>query len=317
MWCRSVPSVCRWLARTVVGFGLLLPAAAQPTENVTVTGTKSREVLQGFVRSLTKPTRMSGKIARWEDGICPVTVGLKPEFIQFIDRRLKDVAAQVGAPVGKQGCGANIAIVFTTTPQDLIDNVRKKRPVMLGYYDNTAQLDKLAAVTHPIQAWYVTDTRDVNGSVQIDGARPAGLINQMELPCDICTAGKIVMHPNQVLDTTGSRLGDGIHSGLHYVVIVADPAQLLNYGMGSLADYIALLTLTQLDSLDDCQQLPSVANMLAKQCDRKSDALTENDTAYLRGLYKMGTGRTLRSQRDEIAYQMEQNLTAGQTEPQR
>jgi len=53
------------------------------------------------------------------------------------------------------------------------------------------------------------------------------------------------------------------------------------------------LALTQLSSLDTCQQLPSIVNMLATGCDKKASALTDNDLAYLRGLYKMGPGRTL------------------------
>jgi hypothetical protein len=69
-----------------------------------------------------------------------------------------------------------------------------------------------------------------------------------------------------------------------------------------------MLALAQLNSLDTCQQLPSIVNMLAAGCERKADALTANDLGYLRGLYKMGAGRTLRSQKDDIAYQMEKNL---------
>jgi hypothetical protein len=61
----------------------------------------------------------------------------------------------------------------------------------------------------------------------------------------------------------------------------------VDYEIGSIADYISMLALTQLNSLDTCQQLPSIVNMLAPGCDRKSNALTDSDTAYLRGLYKM------------------------------
>src|SRR5689334_15820566 len=155
--------------------------AARPPESVTVTGIRSREVLQKFVGSLAAPTRLTGKMARWKEPICPVTVGLKPAFVQFINRRLREVAAQVGAPVSERAsCRTNIEIVFTTTPQELVDNVRRKQPFLLGYYDSREQEEKLTAVTHPIQAWYVTGTRDVEGGYQIDNAKPAGLINRME-----------------------------------------------------------------------------------------------------------------------------------------
>jgi hypothetical protein len=107
---------------------------------------------------------------------------------------------------------------------------------------------------------------------------------------------------------TGSRLGDGLRSGLHHVIIVADPNKLLAYEMGSLADYIALVALSQVNVPDGCQPLSSIVSLLATDCADKASALTDNDRGYLKGLYRMGADRTLRTQQDEIAYQMEQAL---------
>jgi len=273
------------------------PARA-PTENVTVTGTKSREVLEKFVESFAPPNRLTGKIARWESGICPVVVGLPAGFTKFVTQRVKDVARQVGAPVNdKDSCEHNIAIVFTTKPQALLDTIRKKQPWFLGYSDSSAQTDKLAIVTHPIQAWYTTATKDVQGQIQVDGAKTGGL--------EIDFGGhKILLPSARVYNVSGTRLGDGLRSTFYDVIVVVDPDKLVEYEIGSIADYIAMLALTQLNSLDTCQQLPSIVNMLAVGCDRKSDTLTDNDFGYLRGLYKMNADRTLRSQQDEIAYQM-------------
>jgi hypothetical protein len=285
---------------------LAQPAAA-PSESVTVTGTRSREVMQDFVKSLAAPTRFTGKIARWNDGICPIVAGLPPGFAKFVSDRLREVAAQAGAPVNnKAACRPNIEIAFTTKPQVLIDTIRRTNLGYLGYHDNTAQLDRLATVTRPIQAWYATATRDVNGQTDVDSAKIAGI--GLRVPCVPCPGGYTYLPNARSVAVTGTRLGDGLRSELHHVTIVADPNQLKEYEIGSLADYIAMLALTQPDSLDTCQQLPSIVNMLAKHCDAKSDVLTENDTAYLHGLYKMSPDRTLRTQQDEIAYQMEQSL---------
>jgi hypothetical protein len=280
--------------RYAVAFLMLMgPAAAQPartpTENVTVTGTKSREAIKGFIQSFTAPARITGKIARWEDRICPITVGLPAGFTKFVTQRVKDVAARVGAPVNdKESCKHNIAVVFTAAPQALLDKVRKNQPWFLGYHDSSAQADQMAKVTHAIQAWYTTATIDVNGNPQFDAGGMQGGI--------------------KFYAVTGNRTGDGLRSTFYDVIIVVDPNTLVDYEIGSLADYIAMLALTQSNALDTCQQLPSIVNMLAAGCERKSDALTDNDLAYLRGLYKMNADRTWRSQRDEIAYQMKRSL---------
>jgi hypothetical protein len=121
--------------------------------------------------------------------------------------------------------------------------------------------------------------------------------------------GRGFFFPNaHAASVSGSRLGDGLHATFYRVTIVVDPDKLVEYELGSLADYIAMLSLTQLSALDTCQQLPSIVNMLAADCSNKADTLTANDIAYLRGLYKMSPNLTLRSQQDEIAYQMEQKL---------
>jgi hypothetical protein len=285
------------------------PVAA-PTEHVTVTGTRSRQVLDDFVQSLATPTRLTGKIARWEEGICPVAVGLKPGFLKFVSQRVKEIAVQVGAPVNTSNtCKPNVEIVFTSRPQALLDGIRKSQKELLGYYDNAAQLEKLATVTRPIQAWYTTATRDVHGKIDIDSGKTAGQGLEVWLPCPRIPGVCLVNLPNARAEAvTGSRLGDGLRSGFHHVVIVADPGKLTDYEIGSVADYIAMLALTQLNAVDGCEQLPSIVNLLASSCERKANALTDNDLAYLRGLYKMGPDRTLRTQQDEVAYQMEQSL---------
>ena len=296
------------LLATVVSAGAL--AQSRPTENVTVTGTRERQVLEKFVQGFAAPARMTGKLARWEDDVCPMVVGLKPQFTAFIATRVKQIAAQVGAPVNKtHGCKPNIHIVFTTKPQGLIDNIKKKQPGFLGYYDNNAQRDALATVSHPIQAWYTTATRDLRGNLKVDSGKTVGTGMEITYACmppqeGMCTLHLSNAHGNSV---TGSRLGDGMRSAFYTVIITAQPDRLMDQEIGTLADYIAFMALTQVSSLDTCQPPASIMNLLVAGCP-PSTALTGNDLAYLQGLYKMSPSRILAVQESEIAYQMEQSL---------
>ena len=292
------------------------PAAAPRVEDVTVTGTRSRQAIEGFDQSLTTPTRAVDKLARWHQCICPIALGLKPAFLAFITRHLKDVATKAGAPVNTSvRCTPNIAIVFTTAPQALIDNVKKKTPGLLGYYDNRDQLDKLAAVTRPLQAWYTTATEDAHGQVTVDTGKMVGTGLELYLPCQelypgIPMAGLCTLHLSGAhgASTTSSHLGDGLRSGLYNVIIVADPTRLVDYEIGTLSDYIAMLALAQVNVPDSCQPLASIMNLLAANCPGKPNALTDNDLGYLTALYKMSPDRTLQVQRNEMAYQMQQSL---------
>jgi hypothetical protein len=49
-------------------------------------------------------------------------------------------------------------------------------------------------------------------------------------------------------------------------------------------------------------------NMLADKCAAIPAAISDNDIGYLRGLYKMTADATLRTQQDDIAYQMKKSL---------
>jgi hypothetical protein len=215
-------------------------------------------------------------------------------------------------------CRPNIEVVFTTAPQGLMDNVRKTTPLLLGYQDNRRQADELAKVTHSIQAWYTTESLDFFGSRVIDGGRcggtsipfqtsqgavgPGGLssasgFDTLNLPCAMVTHA-----------IGGSRLNNGLNSGFFNVLIVAEPARLFDYEVGSLADYITMMALSQPASLDSCQDLPSISNMLAKDCASVTSRITDGDLAYLQALYKLMPGDVMSVQRDEMLYQMKKIL---------
>ena len=107
---------------------------------------------------------------------------------------------------------------------------------------------------------------------------------------------------------TGSRLGDGLSTELYNVLIVAEPAKLMNFEMSTLADYVTMLALAQSSSLDNCEELPSISNLLAPNCAATTGHLTDGDLASLRAIYKMDTADTLAMQRSAMRFQMEKTL---------
>jgi hypothetical protein len=237
----------------------------------------------------------SGKIARWEDPICPQVTGLPANFTKFIAKRLREVASQVGAPVDpdETGCKSNIEIVFTATPQDLLNSIREKQPIRLGYYDNEAQADEMAKVKHVIQAWHATQQVDLRGNRMVESRNP------------IRTNGRDL----NLTASDGRRTGDSVHSTYLSGVVVADPNKLVDYEIGTLADHIAMLALAQPANMDVCQELPSILDMTNPTCrkDKPVKALTAADTGYLQGLYKtLQAGASLRGEKDSIAYQIKQ-----------
>jgi hypothetical protein len=284
-------------------------------ESVTVVGVKpSEETIKNFVDTRAAPTPVLNKMARWTSRLCPVTIGLGDTYAKYVTQRIRDVATAVGAPVNADpGCHPNIEVVFTASPQALLDKFREQQPLLLGYHSDTHDVEQMATVTHPIQAWYATETIDYDGTrmVQDLTCRQSGVtLNEHQTP------SKQLLLPCAVaVHSSGSRLNNGLSNGFYNVLIVAEPAKLLDYEIGSLADYVIMLALSQPASLDSCQVLPSISNMLARSCASIPNRITDGDLAYLRALYKMPDGTGLEIQRNEIRLEMKKTLVTNKGGP--
>jgi hypothetical protein len=290
------------------------PAFALPPESITVTATKpSAETIESYVDTRAQPTYVLGRMARWTKPVCPVTLGLGDKYAKYITRRIREMATAVGAPVnGDPTCKPNIEVMFTLNPQTLMDNVRKDHPILLGYQHNEREADELAKVTHSIQAWYSTISQDINGSTFVDdGTCGFGGTRLNTMPyrdgAGIVSA-ETVLPCAKVMNVTGSRAVDGLNSGFFNIVIVADPSRLLDYEVGTLGDYVAMMALSQPASLDRCQDLPSISNLLAKGCTAIPSWITDGDLAFLKGLYSTPSGYSMTAQRSEMQYQMKKTL---------
>jgi hypothetical protein len=297
---------------TPVGFGL-------PPESVTVTATRpSAAVIEHYVEKRIAPTRMVNKMARWRRPICPLTAGLGDKYAKYLTQRIRDVATAVGAPVSTdQGCKPNIEVVFTTTPQAFMDGVRHTGPAFLGYHDGNSQADELAKVRYPIQAWYATESLDMDGSAQVDSGQCSGIGTTMNNFIVVETPGygggavvpiTLNLGCARVMHWNGSRINNGYDSGFNNVLIVAEPAKLSDYEVGSLADYVTMLALSQPPASETCQDLPSISNLLAKGCTSAATKITDGDLAFLKGLYRVPSGYGLDAQQTAIRYQMEKTL---------
>jgi len=296
-------------------------APAPPVESIVVTGASS-EAVNHFVQAAVTPTHIIGKVARWETAICPAAVGLADEITARVVQRVKDVAAQARVPVSTNPvCKPNIVIAFTSTPQVLLDSIRKDYREWLGYHSSSEELVRLGTVTRPIQAWYSTATMDLQGHREIDEAHtdnnnrglkvvgPCYLIGGQGKgpggnPDALCTAWL----PNAIgVTVAGSRVSDGLRATFDHITIIANPPA-VQANMTAIDDYIAVLALAQINSLDTCQALPSITSLLAPGCTQVADSLTANDLGYLKAVYAANPEKVPGLQKNEIAYRMEQGI---------
>lgn len=290
----------------LLALALVLPAAAQtpaspPVESVIVTAPAQRpeDALNQFIISHAAPTPALGKIARWKTGICPLTLGLPDKFNLFVTQRIIKVAMLAGAPLDShEPCRPNVLVLATPKPQALLDFVRAKRPALLGFHDRP-RAKALATMRLPIQAWYATATEDFYGFITAD-------LPSWDLGYGVMSASGLPP-PYHV---SGARTGNGLKSEFNTAIIVVDTSKIAGREIGALADYVAMLALSQAASYDDCQPVPTITNLFATRCAQgaQPEGLTDIDATYLRGLYKMDAGSSLLGERGSIAFEMKKDL---------
>ena len=264
-----------------------------PVETVIVTaptwlGDHPQTVIHAFVKSYALAAPISDEISRWKRGICPVTHGLsQAEFNQYVTARIKEVAQEVGAPVEESPCRTNIDVIFSDKPQDFLDQVRKEGGAsLLG--PRPSQAEAVGTVRYAIQAWYATGTRDTNGVLLGDDE-------------DDIFESDIRKVPWRAVQ--GSLLRTGLHSELTHIYIIADTSKTQDYRLGAIADYVAVLALSQTQSFETCKSIPSITNLISPNCgaDLKPTSITDTDMAFLKAVYTMDPGASLLQQQNYIS----------------
>lgn len=318
-------SSCSWVA---VLLGALLAtagaAAAQPSGPPTsndshppqpvpvIASQLDRQTLKRaamqFVKLHGAASEVSHQIGRWRLNVCPRVTGLNPAAGAYVSRRVTEVARSVGAPTPSTGkvCQANVEIVFTSQPQQLLNHIAKGYPSLLG----SSRSADYTTFRHAIQSWYLTGTRAVDGvnlPIFALGGLDQPLGDDQGVPLDELTAQALntaeVMpgDPSQFGNSlqvdvpggsppsgvAGSYITKGLTSELLRVLVIVDTDEVAADSLRAISDYIAMVALTRMGALDGCSELPSIIDLLSSGCGtrEKPQGLTEADTAYLKALY--------------------------------
>jgi hypothetical protein len=274
-----------------------------PTVTVTAPKPPDPEQLVGdsvprFIAAHGRPTVVTGQLARWRASICPETLGLSPGFNSFVSARIGAVAAVVGAPHGEQGhCKVNVRILFTSEPKQVIGEIVKRDPAFLGFH-YAQQTQRAATFDHPIQGWYMTATQGDRGNIALDNPNP---IQQTTAALNSPVA-RALQSGTTPGGRAGTRLATGQDSLLVHALVIVDTKGVSGYPIGSISDYLAMLVLSQTRSPDACGPLPSILDLMAMHCgtEKKPEAVTAGDLAFLRALYSMDLRENLSLETNDI-----------------
>jgi hypothetical protein len=252
------------------------------------------------------------QIGRWHDPVCVQVEGLSAPQAAVIKARIESVAHAVGLLAARAGCIANVEIVFSDTPQAVMDAIAKRSDGLLGYHDRL-DTNRVKTVTHPIQAWYKTATRGEgpNAGLAFANMKDAFKVDQPNVGYPGATTDREVIDSPANVNPTGCadapRFSACLKSLFKNVFIVADSKAMDGRDLGLVADHMVMLALSKPRSLDGCNALPSVIDGLAKSaCSGRDppDGLTPADAAYLTALYASDAEGKIAGEQGDIAGRM-------------
>jgi hypothetical protein len=284
------------------------PVTVQAAPTPKAVEKQSRSFVQGYAAASNPEV---DQIGRWHDPVCVQVEGLAAEAAAVIKARIESVAQAVGLPAARTGCTANIEIVFSDKPQAVMHSVGKRRESLLGWHDHI-DLNRVKTVTHPIQAWYKTATRgEGNNGTFVGGIfrdRDGNGIPPNQIP-GVTLERETLDNPDSPSPTGcgDSHFSSCLKSVFSNVFVVADSTALEGKDLGLVADYMVMLAMSQPRSLDGCNALPSVIDVLAKSaCPGRDppDGLTPADAAYLTALYASDPEGKMVGEQDDIAGRM-------------
>lgn len=276
-------------------------ALAQETttgDDIVVTGARLEEIVREFVGDVAVAPGAEDQIARWDRRICPGIIGLQDrETAQAIIDRIAQRAYEVELDVARPGCRADVIVFITPDSQALAAELRATFRQMMNVYSTNnvhtlglEAMDDFVATPRIVRWWHVTNTTSADGFELGEGA--------------------------QEVRSSGSRLSRGTRQDFSRVIIVVDATRAAGVNRDSLADYITMVALAQVDLTADTSAYPSILNLFGQG--QRPTALTDWDRAYLAGLYSAARNSyNSGAQEREIGREMVDQLTPPPEEPTR
>lgn len=269
--------------------------AAEP--DIVVVGERVQEMVRSFVGEVAEAPAGERQMARWDRKVCPLIAGLPARQMQYMADRIAQRAHQVGLEAEGPGCRANILIFVTPDAsvfaQGIVDEYRN----LVAYYSTNGistlgrgPLEDFTNTTAPVRWWHVNQT--VSGDGQSVGGD---------------TPGTQVMRTSQ----PAGRLRRATRQDFLRVLIIVDARQANGVTFQALSDYLAMVSLAQLDPEGETTGIPTILSLFADRDAGRPVAtgMTQWDEAYLDGLYN--ARRTAPSdlwQRRDIAARMVEQL---------
>jgi hypothetical protein len=243
--------------------------AATAVQDVEVTAQRQSayDAARSFVDEIAETPPDRG-LARWDGRVCVGVVNMRGAAAQAIVDQVSQRMLDIGMDIGEPGCKPNIMIIATVdggaTARALVQaRPRNFNPGFSGTRLTIAALERFQANDNPIRAWRLT------------------------VPVDADTGAPTVRLPGEEFKYRAvrqpSRLRTMDRNVFARTFVILDVAQTNGFDTGAIGDYIAMVSLAQIDDRAEVAGYDSILNLFTDPTGSRH--MTDWDLAYLRSLY--------------------------------
>jgi hypothetical protein len=229
--------------------------------------------------------------ARFLDPVCPRVFGLDRTRAGQVEQRLRAHAAAVGAKLGKLGCTANLAVIFTADAGSMVKKIAGRSTETLG---ELAPADRAALVAGdaPVRWWYDTEARGKDGQREIGMPFLAGGTTEGGAPL-VPGGGTYLQYRSSLVSTLSVR-------AIRSATVIVDVERASGVPLTAVGDYAAMVGLAEV------RQRTALAGSILALFDRRQPVreLSDRDRAFLCGLYAMPLDRLARQHRQLLVARM-------------
>lgn len=276
------------------------PAGAQqqPPSDIVVTGQTPEKMRDETEIYLNQVGVAAGErpTSRWFDPICPHAIGLQPEQVAAAERQLRETIATVGAPLAKEGCKPNFAVVFTDDGGAVVRQIAKKEPTRLREVPASAQ-NELKQGAAPVRWWYETEIREADGRQMVSAPPPSLTVfstGGMSMSGSGTLAGTVPSNEEKYLNHyNSSAVSTQFVRALRSATVVVDVARAKGKPLSSVIAYAAMVGLAEIRQA----AMPGTSILGMFSNPNSFGELTATDTAFLKSLYRAHMDRTAEQQR--------------------
>lgn len=252
---------------------IAMAQAVQDDPTIVVQGQKPVEPKEAhrFIRQVVRST--DGQLARFNGPVCPLVIGLPPEYAKIVQRRIRANAEQAGiktAPEDK--CRANLVVMVADDADALVKALQKGfAPLFVGVSDSEM---RRAMLEGPVHMWNTVQLQNDDGR---GVSRTQGAFDHPTL--DVRSASIINMPTKQTVLQS---------------VMVVDAKALLGKTLLQIADYVAMRMLAGARPPQQGSEASTILTLFDSP-DAAPPEMTLIDRSYLAGLYRsppMGNSMT-------------------------